>query len=55
MLELVSQYEDEIRDMVKTILLHREILDAYFKFSVTKNGQIGVLAHGDKRLCATTG
>lgn len=43
MLELVSQDEDEIRDMVKTILLHREILDAYFKFSVTKNGQIASL------------
>lgn len=40
MLELMSQDENEIRDMVKTIVLHREVLDAYFKFSITKNGQI---------------
>ncbi|CAO3657950.1 unnamed protein product [Rhizopus microsporus] len=40
MLELVSQDEDERRDMVKTTVLHRGILNAYFKFSVTKNAQI---------------
>ena len=40
MLELVSQDEDERRDMVKTIVLHRGILNAYFKFPVTKNVQI---------------
>ncbi|KAG1229821.1 hypothetical protein G6F68_006442 [Rhizopus microsporus] len=43
MLELVSQDEDERRDMVKTIVLHRGILNAYFKFPVDCDDELNCL------------